>query len=427
MDSPGKLLHPHRWTLRSLVRSPTFYSVVIHSASGFGFVAANLILARVLPAREYALFTLGLALLNMGHAIAPAGIDGVVLRRDLDCGPRLLGRVLTATSIVALSVGVIGALGYGLSHGLVAIVILGSASGGAMYVAGARFQREHRFGLSLALIHSSNLVILLAAVLVAATGTTRAWVPLLLTTIGFVVPAIGGWTLLFRERDTAPGTDGRFPWKEAFHIAAMNGSMLLLVQLDRLVIPHVLPLEDLATYGVLAAIVGSLFRVLQMGVAFSLLPRLAAASGVAERRRLIAAEARLVTAAILVGSVGIWLVTPLVETWVLADKYDLPASLILASIAAGVAKSLNAFSTATTTALADQRELRLVNLCGWASVAVSILVAALAARWGLAGVIYGVGLGWLLRAVTGLAITARHLRMPAGDPDPAPKRVTISG
>jgi len=34
------------------------------------------------------------------------------------------------------------------------------------------------------------------------------------------------------------------------------------------------------------------------------------------------------------------------------------------------------------------------------------------ARWGLAGVVYGVGLGWLLRALTGIGITLRHLHLP---------------
>lgn len=406
----------------ALWRSPTFASIAVHGVSGLGFVVANLILARVLPAREYAFFTLGLALLNMGHPIAPAGIDGIVLRQEMPAGAGLLARVVATTSVVALTVGAIGALDYGLGLPLVAVVVLGTIGGGAMLVASARFQRRQRFAISLALKHSVNLAILLAALVVLTAGVQSAWLPLLLTTVGFVVPAIWGWYLLLQE--PVPGVrDGRLPWNEALEIAAMNGSGLLLVQLDRLVIPHVLPLEDLATYGVLAAMVGSLFRVLQMGVGFSLLPRLAAAAGVAERRRLILAEARMVTALILVGSVGIWLVTPLAETWLLAGKYDLTGPLILASILAGVAKSLNAFSYSTAMALADQRELRLVNLFGWASVVVSILVATVAARWGLAGVVYAVGLGWLLRALTGLAITARHLKLPVpgreSDSDPA--------
>jgi O-antigen/teichoic acid export membrane protein len=147
-----------------------------------------------------------------------------------------------------------------------------------------------------------------------------------------------------------------------------------------------------------------------MGVAFSLIPRLAAATDVSARRRLIAGEARLVLLIVVVGSVIIWLVTPPVERVLLAGKYHLSGALILSAIAAGVAKTLNAFSNATVTALAGRRELTLVNVWGWASVALSVAAAAAFARWGLAGVVYGVGLGWLARAVTGLAITFRHLR-----------------
>ena len=50
-------------------------------------------------------------------------------------------------------------------------------------------------------------------------------------------------------------------------------------------------IHDLATFGVLAAIAGSLFRVLSMGVGYTLVPRLRAAGSVLERRRLVAHEA----------------------------------------------------------------------------------------------------------------------------------------
>ena len=47
-----------------------------YGASGAGFAGANLILARLLPQTEYALFTLFVALVNLGYALAPAGVDG---------------------------------------------------------------------------------------------------------------------------------------------------------------------------------------------------------------------------------------------------------------------------------------------------------------------------------------------------------------
>ena len=402
--------------VRRFLRSPTFLSVAVHGAAGVGFAAANLVLARVLPAREYAYFTLATALMNLGFALAPCGIDGVVLRRDLDLGPRMLATVLGATSLVALVLGGIGAFGYDMGPALDAMVFVAIAAGGAMWVSACRFQRERRYKLSLSLMQSPNLVLVLAALVVVATRVREAWLPLLVSTLGVVLAGLVGWAVLFAERGRRAHLPAKFPWREAATIMGLNASGLLLVQLDRLVIPHLLPLEELAVYGVLAAIVGSLFRVLQMGVAFSLTPRLAAAADVRERRRLIGKEARLVLGMVVLGSLAIWMVTPVVEQVLLAGKYHLTGPVILAGIAAGVAKSLNAFSTATVTALADQRELTLVNVLGWVSVGVSVLAAVVLARWGLAGVVYGVGLGWLLRAITGMGLTMRHLHLPVAEP-----------
>lgn len=404
------MLTPGR--VRQLLTSPTMLSVVVHGAAGVGFAAANLVLARLLPEREYAVFTLVIALVNLGYALATCGIDGVVLRRDLDHGPRLLGMVLTTSLPVALGLAAFGVWGYNLTPAQAAMVFVATAAGAALTVAAARLQRERRYGLSLTLGQSPNLMLAVAALLTAAVHSTRAALPLVVSTLGFVAFATAGWAVVFVERRHRPGPEAPFPWPEALAFMGLNASGLVLVQLDRLVIPQVLPLEELATYGVLAAIVGSLFRVLQMGVGFSLTPRLAAAASIAERRRLMGEEAWTVAVIVILGSLGIWWLTPVVLEAFLAGKYHLTGGLILAGIVAGVAKSLNAFSNATVTALADPRELRLVNVWGWIAVGVSVLAAVGLARYGLPGVVYGVGAGWLLRALTGLAITMRHMRLP---------------
>ena len=403
-----------------LWRLHTIRTAVVYAASGVGFAGANLVLARVLPKAEYALFTLVLALVNFGFALATAGIDGIMLRQPLECGPRLLGRVAAAAMLVALALGVVAGAAYEISPTLLAMVVVSTAAGGIMVVAGARFQREQRFGLSLTLVQSPNLFLALAAVVVLATGARDARVPVLIATGGFVVAAWSGWWLLLRERSTKPERGSLFSWREALAFAGLNASGLLLVQLDRLLIPHLLPLGELATFGVLAAVVGSPFRVLQNSVGYSLLPRLTAATSVRVRRRLIMREVWLAGLLLLLAAGAVWIVVPLVERWFLAGKYHLGGPLVLAAIVAGLAKVLNAFSRATVTALADARELAVVNVLGWVSVAVAAVAAAGAAgRWGLAGVIYGVGLGWLLRAMAALFVSARHLRLPAPAAEPA--------
>ena len=386
-------------------------SVVIYGASGLGFAGANLILARVLPTTEYAVFTLVLALVNLSFALAPAGVDGIVQRRQLCAGPALLRRTLSAGIAVGLVAVLSAWLAYHLAPYLLLLVFVSTVAGGATLVAGAQFQSEQRFGLSLTLTQSPNLVLIVAATVVILTGVKEAGLPLTIASAGFLVSGLTGWRILFRERASKPHSDTSFPWREALSFAGLNAAGLLLLQLDRLIIPHVLPIEALATFGVLSAIAGSLFRVLSQGVGYTLVPRLRSANSVRERRRLVAHEATVVAVIVLGGSAAIWFLTPWIERLFLAGKYHLGGSLLLAMIFAGVAKIMNSFTKATVTALATPSEVSLVTVLGWASVLVALLGGVLGARWGLAGVIYGVGFGWLTRALTASFVTVRHLRL----------------
>jgi Na+-driven multidrug efflux pump len=124
---------------------------------------------------------------------------------------------------------------------------------------------------------------------------------------------------------------------------------------------------------------------------------------------------------VLLGSAFLWLVTPWVERYLLAGKYHLTASLILATIVSGIAKLMSAFTKSAVTAVADPREVHILTLLSWVSVGVAILAALVGGRWlGLAGVIYGVGLGWTIRAGAAYYLTMRHLRRPAPVPVPTP-------
>lgn len=406
--------------MKGLWYSPTLRSVVVYGASGLGFAGANLLLARALPTSQYALFTLVIALINLSYALAPAGVDGVVNRRHLDPGPILLQRTIGAGVAVAVAFVLISAAFYQMSLSLLLVVFVSTLAGGAMSVAGAQFQSEQRFAISLALTQSPNIALLIAALATVASGSKGASLPLVISTLGFVLAAVWGWWVLLRERSARLERESAFPWREALAYAGLNAAGLLLVQLERLVIPHVLPLHDLATYGVLAAIAGSLFRVLQMGVGYTLIPRLRAAGSVLERRHLIAHEAKLISAIVIAGSGLIWFVTPLIERRFLEGKYHLAGSLVLATLVSGVAKIMNAFTKSTVTALATPPELSIVNLFGWASVGLAVAAAVFGARWGLVGVIYGVGLGWLTRALTAFYLTMRHLRLPSTIPATAP-------
>jgi Na+-driven multidrug efflux pump len=109
-----------------------------------------------------------------------------------------------------------------------------------------------------------------------------------------------------------------------------------------------------------------------------------------------------------------------VERAFLNGRYHLAGGLVLAAIVSGIGKIANSFSKAIVAAVADPPELSRVNVVGWASVGVSLAAAYVGAHWGLAGVIYGVALGWYLRAAISWALVLRHLRLPAALPATAP-------
>jgi O-antigen/teichoic acid export membrane protein len=193
--------------VRKLWYSPTLRSVVIYGASGLGFAGANLILARVLATAEYGLFTLVIALVNLSFALAPLGVDGIVNRRRMDTGYPLLKHALTAALSVGAAFVVIAAAGYHMSVPLVLVVFVSTVAGGAMAVAGAQFQSEQRYGISLALTQSPNLTLIIAAAAVVVSGTRQVGLPLGICALGFVVAAGYGWWVLFRERPMKPPGD----------------------------------------------------------------------------------------------------------------------------------------------------------------------------------------------------------------------------
>lgn len=382
--------------------------MMLYAASGGAYAVANLLLARRLPERDYAVFTLVLTLMTLGPPLAAAGLDGVAVRGGLRFVPPVALRVWLVAGIVALALGAAGATYDVGLVGMGLVAVAGTAGGGAT-VAAAEFQRRHRFTLSLMLLHVPNYSLLVAAVLMTALGAGGPWLPLSVMALGFAAAAGYGWWLVLREAGDGTGS-AAVPWREAVSLASTSASGSVMTQLDRLIIPYLLPLGNLATYGVLSSVAGSLFRVVQRGVGYALLPRLRSAGSVAERRRLVAGEAQLVAAVAVVGSLLIWVAMPAVEHWLLADRYHFSDALVIATLVAGCAKLLQAFTRAAVTALADARELGLVNLSGWLSLALSVLGAVVGARWGLAGVIYGVAFGWIFRTIAALVIMYRHLR-----------------
>jgi hypothetical protein len=404
-------------------RSPTLRITLVFGLSGVGFTVANLIMARVLPTFEYAIFALVMTFLNVGIPLAPLGADVVINRREVPRNASLLLRTFATSLVMAGLAAWVAGHWYGIEGRLLWIIGLAVTVGGINYVAGAHFQSRRRFGLSLPLLQGVNFVMLAVALLVWLLDTRDAWPALAMIGGSYLVFASFGWMRLLREPEVPAPVP--FLWTEALSCVGVGGVAILLGQLERLLIPQLLTLEALATYGVLAAIVGSTFRTLWMGVGYSLLPRLRAAVGVVERRRLLRHEVRTVSVVMSVASLTIWLVTPWLVEWALAGKYLLPSALILAALVNGILKVGSAFARASATALADNRQLAYLNGLGWVAVVLAIAGAAIGARWGLPGVLYGVAVGWLSQGLFAAWIVAPHLRQAPLIADPG--NVTAEG
>lgn len=396
-------------------RSPALRTAAIYGSAGVAFAGANLILARVLSYTEYGLFALSLAILNLSIPIAPLGIDGMVNRYFVRPGLPLLRRSLSSSLLIAAAGLLIAWTGYGLPTVIVLLLPVGVIAGGTNWVAAAYLQSVTRFRSSLALLQASNLVLLAAAILTAVTGIQQGWIPFSIVVVGYVLTVVIGWSLLLRmepEPDRLPADALR--WSEMLSYVGVAGGVIVLGQLERLLLPGLLGFEALAVFGVLAATVGSVFRILLLGVGYSLLPRLRMAPDANARRRLVGREARAVLALSAVAAVVIWYGTPWIVRILLAGKYVLPASLILAALVSGFVRVGGAFAKTVVTAVGSERQLAHLNYFGWAAVAIAVASGVAGARWGLTGVVYGITAGWMCHTLSAAFLARVHLRLGSG-------------
>ncbi len=380
--------------------------------AGVGFALSMLLLARVMDPGDFGRVTLGISIVNVAFPLATLGLDGIVVRHRLTATRSLLGRVVRTSLAVALLGGMVAAIGYDLPRALAFWIALAIAGGGVMYLASMRYQSLEQFPIAITLGQSSNFVLLATAVVALGLGRSGDTGPLAAIAIGHVVAAIGVWWVLLRRDRDAPAPPSTWRWGEALSLAGATGATLLLLQLERLLVPHVLDLDRLAELGVIAAVVLSPYRMLQSGVQKSLLPRLRNAPDAAARRAILTTDLRVVCGLLVVGTPLVWVLTPIVvELLVGAGKYPVDRALVLAAIVSGIAKVATGAVDALVSATLDARGLAVWNLVGWGGVAVAIVGGVVGAEvGGLPGVLYGVALGWLGRSVSGIRMARRPRR-----------------
>ena len=397
--------------LKAFVHSPALRVAAAFGVGGAAFSIGNLLLARQLSAEAYGLVSLVIGLISLAVVIAPFGIDLVITRRGLELG-KYLRRITLATSLVtSVATVIVGAVLYRLQASLLICLFLTIAAGGVSQAASAHFQSLRQFSVSVPILQSPNLAVVLAGAATMVVGATNPIFSCAILAASGLATSGGGWMLLARR------TSGAHPcgkpaglWGEAIPLVTVTAASSTFLQLERLVIPAALGIDDLATFGVLAALVGSPFRILQAAVGFTIIPRLRDAESIEARNQLLKREGILMIVVILAGSVLIWMLAPYLAHLLLAGRYDLSNSLVIATVIAGVLKVFSAFATAVASALAPARNLRIFSIGSWACVAIATVASFPAARWGLVGVIYAISAGWLIRCFIAGWLCLPHLR-----------------
>lgn len=395
--------------IKSIGKSSTVRAALVHGFGGLGFALGNLLLAREMSPADFAWVALVIALSQLAYGIGPMGLDTILSRYPVDAGRKLLLRTTLTSAVAGLGLTLFASGFYQIPQPLVPVTLVFCIAISLNRVAASIFRGHKQFGPALFLVQAHNIAV---AVVAAAALALDVGSPVLITAtlaLLYVVSAAVGWRYLLRRARIAESTPyEKIPWSECIPVVASGVAVVVFVQLERLVIPPLLGTEALATFAVLAAVVGSPYRVLQMGVGFTLLPMLRHASTTPEKRRILAHEGKVIGSITAAGSILVWVLAPFVIDIVVGAKYEIGASLIAAGIVAGIAKILAAFGQAAVTSVATSSELRLLGLGAWLALAFGLFGAISGAEWGFNGIIYGVSAGWLAYALWAAVMASRH-------------------
>ena len=388
---------------------------------GVSFSLGHLLLARALPTGEYAWIALMMTFSQLSIGLAPFGAEILVNRFAVNPDMYLLRRAITSSLIAAALLTGIACRFYHFPPALALTLFIACAGIGPNIVAGALYQSRKMFRQSLLISQIHNVVFLsAAAVAMVFQQPTSVHIRAILA-IGYLLVPLIAWRVLLMESPRPEAVPSRsLPWREGYSLVARGGAIIILMQAERLSIPALLNPEALATFAVLAALVVSPFRMLQRGVNYTLLPRLRGAISISERRRLIIAEGAIVGSIVLPASVLIIVFVPEVVGLFLGDKYSIGYPLILSAVIAGFGKLLSSFSIASVLALGSSKDLLRINIVAWGSLLIAACAAVIGSRYGLVGIVYGVGLGWYAQFIGSLVLAVPHFRHWDGEESATP-------
>jgi O-antigen/teichoic acid export membrane protein len=405
----------HGLLVATLLRS-AWHSMALRAAAalGLGGVAlagSNLILARVLSPDEFARFALLYALVQVGLNTGPIGADVLLSRRLIVADARLCLQTCVSSLSVALVLVAISAVLYPLSVGLLGTLLVSVTAGGLQIAAVGYYRSQERIGFALLLSSCANAALLLAALVALTVRIAVAMLPASALAAALAATAVAAWGGIRAEQRDWRSAHAPFPWVVGWAAVSFIGAGILLTSLDRLVIPGLLGMRELATFTILATVAGSPFAMLYQAVNYTLVPRLRNAANARQRRRALLRESTVVAMICALSGIAVLWLMPIILRSVLAERYAVGQPLLIAAICVGVLKVVASLTAAAVNALGSRSELIAMSFVGWLSIGVAFLGAAVGARWGLIGLVYGIACGWFTRAVAvGFIATPRLLR-----------------
>lgn len=380
-------------------------------AGGFGFAIANILLARVLASSEFGALSLFLALIQLGLTLGPFGLDLSINRHRLDASPELRKWGLTTSTLSGLIISLAAWALYGVEVAMLACIFVAAVASSFNRFGTAILQTQQRFGFSLLLGQVHNYVLLLAVPLLWSIDSNEALPIAMMIAISYLITSTIGWRTSSKLRlgSSEP------PRLRSFVRESIAGFGILLAtqvlwQLERLVIPRTLSMEDLATFAVVAAIAGSPFRMLQIGVGHTLLPGLRACRSRHDVNRLMKHEGTILFGATAASVLAVLIVTPWIADRFLMGRYDISTALLVAVIVTGLVKVCNGFVSAIVQAFGSTAALAKFNVMTWAGLIAGVACAAYGARYGVVGVVYGVGVAWCAMTVAAAVLAVLSLR-----------------
>ncbi len=414
---------PHFWrALGAVRRSQSVMSSVWIGGGGIAVMGGNLLLAGILARQDFGRLILFQSILTVGVGLAPLGLDNLVVRRELPPTGDTQRRVLLAAGAVAAALGVGTAVLYDFPIPIAALLAAGCvvAALARLYAAAERAAlRLHRSQL----VTQAPSVAYGAGVVLVWLLADRDWrIAAFVMVLGHGVAVVVGAVMYGMPTSAEKPAAVRAPdvWAKAFAFAGMFASVLVLSQMERLVAGRVLSLEDVATFGVVATVAGSPYRLLSDGIGYALMPRLGRASDPEEWARLIQSEVWIaLTLGLAGGAVLLVVGGPLVEA-LYGGKYQAPPALVLAIVLVGMIRLLYSPASAAVSALAQTRELGWFSVSGWITTALAAAVAVGLSRFGLVGVVTGAGVGWAGRLAAAVVLVRPAFRSA----DPVTPRTT---